>query len=158
MQDAGPWSPSRIAIQRAEKRRPNYLVFLNLWPFVAVLVVLLSIFLVDTTPYHYRRWAPVELPVVLHALPQPHVRRDDAIIISISRDGQLYLGNGRILPGDISSMVRDAVKAGSERKIYLAADSRAKYGDVNAVVDQIRLSGVSQICFLAEKPRSAVLQ
>jgi biopolymer transport protein TolR len=158
VQDAGPWSPSRIAIQRAEKRRPNYLVFLNLWPFVAVLVVLLSIFLVDTTPYHYRRWAPVDLPVVLHALPQPHARREDAIIISIKRDGVVYFRNMKTLPENIPVMVSDAVKDGSERKIYLAADSRAKYGDVNAVVDQIRLSGVSQICFLAEKPRSASLQ
>lgn len=48
-------------------------------------------------------------------------------------------------------MVRQAVKEGAERKVYLAVDTRAKFGDVKVVSDAIAESGVRDICLLAEK-------
>jgi biopolymer transport protein ExbD len=157
MPDAGPWSPSRIAIQRAEKRRPTYLATLNLWPFAAVLLALLMMFMSGGRP-HQQRWTPVDLPVVLHAVPQPQARREDAIIIVMRRDGSVFFRTDRIRPEDIPAVTLDALKTGSERKVYLAADTHAKYGDISAIANQIRLAGISQICFLADKSTTAGLQ
>jgi biopolymer transport protein ExbD len=70
----------------------------------------------------------------------------------------VYFGNNKIPPRYIPDVVGEAVKAGSERKLYFAADAHSKYGDVSAIVDQIRLSGVSQICFLTEKLRPVASQ
>ena len=46
-----------------------------------------------------------------------------------------------------------AVQEGSERKVYLKVDARAKYGDAERVVDQVRAAGIQQICILAEKAK-----
>jgi biopolymer transport protein ExbD len=49
------------------------------------------------------------------------------------------------------AMIRTAVRDGSERKVYLFADSRAKNGDVNIVLDQIRFAGITNVVILANK-------
>jgi biopolymer transport protein ExbD len=143
------WSPSRIAIQRAAKRRSRYYAFLNLWPFVGVLIVLLCIFMTETRPHQHVWWFPVDLPVAPHSVSQPHAIREDSIRISIMRDGQIYFRSSLVRPRDLSGVIRSAVKDGAENKVYLAVDSRTLYRDVNVVVNQIRLAGLSDICFIA---------
>jgi biopolymer transport protein ExbD len=49
-------------------------------------------------------------------------------------------------------MIRTAVREGAERKIYLVADRRAKYEDVEIVLDLIQRSGISSVVILANKP------
>ena len=125
------WSPSRIAIQRAAKRRSRYYAFLNLWPFVDVLIVLLSIFMTETRPHQHVWWFPVDLPVAPHSVSQPHAIREDSIRISIMRDGQIYFRRSLVRPRDLSGIIRSAVKDGAEKKVYLAVGSRTLYRDVN---------------------------
>jgi biopolymer transport protein ExbD len=45
-------------------------------------------------------------------------------------------------------LLREGVREGSERKVYLRADARAKYGEVKAVLDQIRLAGIENVAFM----------
>jgi biopolymer transport protein ExbD len=147
MHISNSWSPSRIAIQRAARRRSTHYLFLNLWPFVGVLIVLLVVFMTET-PQRRLWWFPVALPMAFHSVSQPHAIREDSIRISIMRDGQVYLHTTRILTKDLGGAIRDAVKDGAEKKAYLAVDGRAMYRDVDVVVDQIHLAGISEICFI----------
>jgi hypothetical protein len=41
-----------------------------------------------------------------------------------------------------------AVRDGAERKIYLAADTRVRNRDVEVVLDQIRIAGISKVAIL----------
>jgi biopolymer transport protein ExbD len=147
------WSPSKAAALSAAKRRSSVRPTINLWPFLAILVVLLIVFMVSPTPLHFHLWVPVDLPRSVYAAPQPGALRDDAIRISIRRDGSVYFRNMQVMPEDLSGLIRDSLKNGSEKKVYIAVDSRTKFLDAEKVVDQIRLAGVQQICFLAERPR-----
>lgn len=45
-QVAPVWSPSHSAVEREAKRKPVFYTYMNLWPFLAVLLVLLVIFTV----------------------------------------------------------------------------------------------------------------
>ena len=148
MQEPCLWSPSRVAAQRAAKRRFSYYATLNLWPFVGVILALLIIFMTDTRPHQHVWWFPVDVPLVLHSVSQPHAIREDSIRISIARDGRLYFQANLVQLRDVSGVIRGAVKDGSEKKAYLAVDGRTLYRDVDVVVDQIRLAGISDICFI----------
>jgi biopolymer transport protein ExbD len=44
------------------------------------------------------------------------------------------------------------VREGAGRKIYLVADRRAKYEDVEIVLDLIQRSGIGSVVILANKP------
>ena len=154
MQEPCLWSPSRIAIQRAAKRRSRYYAFLNLWPFVGVLIVLLSIFMTETRPHQHVWWFPVDLPAAPYSVSQPHAIREDCIRISILRDGQIYFRSSLLRRRDLSGVIRSAVKDGAENKVYLAVDSRTLYRDVNVVVNQICLAGLSDICFITVFPNA----
>lgn len=102
----------------------------------------------ETRP-HLVWWVSVDLPIALHSVSQPHAIREDSIRISIVRDGEVYFHTTPVLPEDLAGVIRNAVKDGAEKKAYLAVDSRAMYRDVDVVVDQIRVAGISDICFIA---------
>jgi biopolymer transport protein ExbD len=55
--------------------------------------------------------------------------------ISVTRDGQVYLRDSHLMCGDLADEIRERVRNGAEKKVYLAVDARAKYGDAKAVLD-----------------------
>lgn len=142
------WSPSQAAAHREAKRRPAFYTYMNLWPFVGITVVLLMMFLMGVMPI-YSPSAPVDLPSSSHATAQPKARAEDAMKIYVTRDGRVFFRTDRVRPESLPILIRGAVREGAERKVYLAVDSRARYGDVAAVVEQIGKAGIREICFLA---------
>jgi biopolymer transport protein ExbD len=145
------WSPSKVAALRAAKRRPNIYPAIDLMPFLGVFSVLLFIFMCVTPPAHGGR-SPVNLPTAQSATLQPGAVREDAIRIVVRRDGRCFFDSVEAEPGDLPDMIRTAMRSGSDWKVYLLADSRVKNGDVEIVVDQIRLSGITNVVILANKP------
>ena len=143
------WSPSQAAARREVKRRPLFYSYINLWPFVAVLLVLLIVFMVGGPPIHGD--VAVDLPSAFQAKAQPNARAEDAMKVYVIRDGRVCFRNHMAQPESLPFFIRNAVQEGAERKIYLAVDSRARYSDAAAVVEQIRNAGIEEICILAYK-------
>jgi biopolymer transport protein ExbD len=142
------WSPSQMAARRAARRRPGFYTAINLWGFVSIMLVLLSMFIPDTlNPHRFNKWIPVDLPAARNAVSQPDAFRDDAVRITVVRDGTIYLQGTRILREDLGDQLRDIAKM----KVYLAVDKRAKNEDVEAVLDQIRLAGITSVVILANE-------
>ena len=77
--------------------------------------------------------------------------RDDAIVVAVTRDGSLYLGNTKTVKDEITGQVKDRIANKLDKTVYVKSDARAKYGDVVAVVDEIRSAGVDQLGLLTEK-------
>jgi biopolymer transport protein ExbD/biopolymer transport protein TolR len=77
--------------------------------------------------------------------------KDDAVVVAVTRDGTLYLQNNRITKEAITNEVKDQIANRLDKTVYVKADARAKYGDVVAVVDEIRSAGVDQLGLLTEK-------
>jgi biopolymer transport protein TolR len=141
------WSPTRKAEQRASKRRSAVLALINLWPFTAVLIVLLVIFMTHTRPLHDFRGL-VDLPTSVSAVPEGNARREDAIQISVMRDGGVYFGHTEMRFQDLAPAVQNAIRDGAEKKVYISADARAKNIDVERVVDELRRVGITQVSFI----------
>ena len=76
--------------------------------------------------------------------------REDAIKIMLTKDGSIYFRYQKVVGEDLPQRIRDSIQGGAERKVYLAADARARYSDVEIVLDEIRASGVHNIALLTE--------
>jgi biopolymer transport protein ExbD/biopolymer transport protein TolR len=77
--------------------------------------------------------------------------KDDAIVVAVTRDGNIFLGSNRITKEEIMPQVKDRISNRLEKVVYVKSDARAKYGDVVAVVDEIRSAGVDQVGLLTER-------
>ena len=93
----------------------------------------------------------VDLPKAISPTAESKSVREDAIIIAVARDGKIFCGNNRMLPDRLHTCIRDAVIKGSEPKIYIRADARARYGAVVDVLNVVRESEIQDIAFLAEQ-------
>ena len=82
----------------------------------------------------------------------PGALKEDALRVMVTRDGQVYLCDSHLMYGDLTDEIRERVRNGAEKKVYLAVDARAKYGDAKAVLDQIRMAGIGNVSFLTEEP------
>jgi len=144
------WAPSQIAARRAEKRKPTFYAEINLWGFVSIMLALLFLLIGDPRP-HQHIWVPVDLPDAQTAISEPRALREDAIRVSVRRDGSLYFRRDKTTIENLPFLIQTALQAGAEKKVYLAADRRARYGDVEVTVGTIRAAGITDVVILAYK-------
>ena len=142
---ATAWRPTA----NLRRRKSKYLSLLDASGVAAVFFFLLGLYLVTTPPFHTHSGL-VDLAPVAHAKPQKGALREDAIIVTVARDGSVFCCGTKVLPQDLPELIRDAYKNGAERKVYVKADARAKYSDVKAVLDPIRSAGIQDVVFLVE--------
>jgi|GraSoiStandDraft_55_1057291.scaffolds.fasta_scaffold26566_3 biopolymer transport protein ExbD len=71
--------------------------------------------------------------------------------VDATRDGKIYFRNVPISAKNLPDKIREGLKNGAEKKVYLRADARARYGDVKQALIEIRQTGIDNVCFLAEK-------
>ena len=135
------------------KPRPRPSRFLNgidFWAFLSVELVLLMIFMVNG-PSPHANISPVDLPRTEHATPMPGALREDAMHVAVTRDGNIFFGMYQIQSGDLPLAIRDCVRHGSERKVYLKVDARAKYADATLAIDQIRQAGIQNVGIITDQ-------
>ena len=82
----------------------------------------------------------------------PGANREDAMQIMLTRDGRIFFGNHQVTVEELPGEIRERVRNGAEERIYLAADARAKYGDVKAVLNEISRVGFERVSFLTHEP------
>ena len=122
---------------------------INITPMVDVMLVLLIIFMVITPMLH--PGVPVELARTMNSMAMSNASRPDALILSVMRDGQMFLGNEKVTGDALAHKVRDAVTTRADKTVYVRADARARYGVLVIAVDDLRSAGVDQLGLLTEQ-------
>jgi biopolymer transport protein ExbD/biopolymer transport protein TolR len=122
---------------------------INVTPMVDVMLVLLIIFMVITPMLQHGH--AVEMAQTTNPEQMPDADKEDAILIGITRDNRVYLGNDQIAPDALSDKVRDRLANKVDKRVYVRSDARAKYGTVVEVVDNVRSAGVDQLGLLTEQ-------
>lgn len=122
---------------------------INVTPMVDVMLVLLIIFMVITPMLH--QGVPVDLARTRNPIAMSDASRPDALILSVMRDGQMFLGNERVTGDTLAQRVRDTVINRATKTVYVRADARARYGVLVNAVDDLRSAGVDQLGLLTEK-------
>jgi len=124
----------------------------NIIPMADIMLVLLIIFMVVTPML--QKGLPVDMAQVTNPTDMPNADRDDAVIVGISRDGAIYLGNTKTPLDQITSLVRDRISNRVDKTVFIKSDGRAKYGDVVKLVDEVRSAGVDNVGLLTDKAAS----
>jgi len=128
----------------------------NVIPMADIMLVLLIIFMVVTPML--QKGVSVDMANVSDPREMQDADKDDAIILAVTRDGTLYLGNTKIAKEDITGQIKDRIANKLDKTVYVKSDARAKYGDVVAAVDEIRSAGVDSLGLLTEKTKTTTPQ
>jgi len=118
-----------------------------------IMLVLLIIFMVVTPML--QKTKPVDLARTNTARDMQDADKDDSIVVAVTRDGNIFLGNTQVQKADLSGQVKDRIANKQDKTVFLKSDARAKYGDVVAIVDEIRSAGVDQLGLLTERNERA---
>jgi biopolymer transport protein TolR len=121
--------------------------------FVGITLVVLCIFMSPTVdmPRPSVDLAKAGSPVAMRA-----ADKENALVVAVNREGKVFFRTDPVSVEQLPAKIREGVSQGAERKVYIKADARAKYGWVKEVLDSVQSSGVEKIGFLVENRRTPI--
>jgi biopolymer transport protein TolR len=129
----------------AGEDRYQPLAEINVTPMVDVMLVLLVIFMV-TAPL-LTVGVPLDLPKTAAAAiadPKPPV------ILSLTRIGEVYIGDDRIEPGDLAERLAGLSAEDATRIVYVRGDQTISYAQLMEALGLVNRAGFSKVTLVAE--------
>ena len=133
----------------AGEDRYQPLAEINVTPMVDVMLVLLVIFMV-TAPL-LTVGVPLDLPKTAAAAitdPKPPV------ILSLTRVGEVYIGDDRIEPGDLGERLAGLAAEDPTRIVYVRGDQTISYTQLMEALGLVNRAGFSKVTLVAEAASS----
>jgi len=140
----------------AKKRMAGVNSDINVTPMVDVMLVLLIIFMVITPML--QKGVSVSLAKTDNPIKMPEADKEDSLIVAVMRDGKIYFNSDVVTAASLTDKVKDKLANASNKRIFVKADAGARYGDVVAVVDDVRSAGVDQLGLLTEERKQGSLE
>jgi biopolymer transport protein TolR len=128
---------------------------INVTPMVDVMLVLLIIFMVVTPMLQHG--VPVDMAQVNNPEDMHDADKEDALLVAVTRDDKVFFGTDPIKPDELTQKIKDRLANRTDKRVFLKADMRAKFGWVVEVVDNVRAAGVDQLGLLTDQKKSGVL-
>jgi biopolymer transport protein TolR len=125
---------------------------INVTPMVDVMLVLLIIFMVVTPML--QKGVSVDMAKVNNPEQMPDADKEDALLVSVTRDGQVYFGSDQMSIDTLTTKVKDRLANKPDKRVYVKADMRARYGAVVQVVDAVRAAGVDDLGLLTDQRKT----
>jgi biopolymer transport protein ExbD/biopolymer transport protein TolR len=122
---------------------------INVTPMVDVMLVLLIIFMVITPMLQNK--VNVDLATSANATPMDDANKEDSVVVAITRDSRVYLGQNQTSIANLGPEVRDELENKTSKIVYFRADARAHYGTVMDAIDAVRTAGVEEVGMLTEQ-------
>ena len=122
---------------------------INVTPMVDVMLVLLIIFMVITPMLQNK--VQVDMAKVDNPTAMPDADKEDAIVVAITRDGGVFLGQDKVAVSELGSRLRDKLADKPGKTIFVRADARAQFRAVEDAIDAVRTAGVEEVGLLTQK-------
>ena len=135
------------------RRRPRkrHLSEINVTPLVDVMLVLLIIFMVSAPLLSVA--VPVELPRTEASAVEAS---DDPVVISIKRDGAIYVGESEVsFDRLVLSVAQAAGSDGREKVVSVRGDGRAPYQAVARVMARLSSAGFTRLNLITDTAAGA---
>jgi len=97
----------------------------------------------------------IDMAKVDNPTSMPDADKEDAIVVAITRDGGVFLGQDKIAVDELGPRVRDKLADKPGKTIFIRADSRAQYRAVEDAIDAVRTAGVEDVGLLTQKREAA---
>ena len=122
---------------------------INVTPMVDVMLVLLIIFMVITPMLQNK--VQIDMAKAENVIAMPDADKDDAIVVAVTRDGGVFLGQNKTSIDDLGLQVREKLADKPGKTIFIRADARAQYRAVEDAIDAVRTAGVEDVGLLTQK-------
>jgi biopolymer transport protein TolR len=122
---------------------------INVTPMVDVMLVLLIIFMVITPMLQNK--VQIDMAKVDNPTNMPDADKEDAIVVAITRDGGVFLGQNKVALTELGGLVRDKLADKPGKTIFVRADARAQFRAVEDAIDAVRTAGVEDVGLLTQK-------
>jgi biopolymer transport protein ExbD len=113
---------------------------INVTPLVDVILVVLIIFMA-TAPIIARRAIKLDLPKAA----QQEKMATDSLNVALDASRRLTLSGKTVTPEQLKRALTLAVGANAAQPVTVSADRALPYGDVAALLDDIRAAGVRKV-------------
>ncbi len=116
---------------------------INVTPFIDVMLVLLIIFMIAAP------LATVDMPVNLpDSSAANHQPETDPVYITLRDDLTLAVGDQPIPREALLNILQQQTAGDADQRLYLRADKQVDYGDLMALLDQLRDGGYQQVALM----------
>jgi len=121
---------------------------INVVPFIDVMLVLLIIFMVAAP------LATVDIAVNLpSSTAQPQQRPPKPVYLTLKADGSLAVGDNPLPRDQLPGVLSTATAGNKDERIFLRGDRTVPYGDVMALMNDLRGSGYLKIALVGLEAR-----
>jgi biopolymer transport protein ExbD len=130
--------------RRRQASEFNLSAEINVTSLVDVAFTLLLIFIIT---------APVMQGGVEVQIPKAQtesISSPDGVVVSITRDRRLYIGNAESSWAELSGALTDVVRERQARNVYLRADAGVPYGEVLRVLGAMKALDIAAVGLVAE--------
>jgi biopolymer transport protein ExbD/biopolymer transport protein TolR len=93
----------------------------------------------------------VDMAKVDNPTAMPDADKEDAIVVAVTRDGGVFLGQNKTSLDQLGSQVSTRLADKPGKTIYIRADARAQYRAVEDAIDAVRTAGVDDVGLLTQK-------
>lgn len=121
------------------------LTFINL---IDVMLVLLIIFMMAAPTI--QNWVDVNLP----AVQQSQAKITEGIVITLTKDGAVYIDRDKITLGDFEQHFTELWGTREGEPVFVRADAEVPYGDVVAVIGTVRKLGGENVGLVVTDERN----
>jgi biopolymer transport protein TolR len=130
---------------RSHNRKPVVLTRtksdINITPLIDVLLVLIVIFMVITPVTS--KGLPAQVPQP--ALPAQEKPREDTLILSLDRNGEIRLNRETLDPSMIVPRLHEVFSTRSDRTLFVQADTDLLFREVAQLIDTARGAGADRV-------------
>ncbi len=121
---------------------------INITPLVDVMLVLLIIFMITAPMLHQG----IEVALPRSEAPAIPNRASDPIVLSINRDGLIYLRDQPVHPTKLIEVLTPVLRGRTDETVFLKGDRDVPYGRVIEVLDTLHRGGIVKVGMVTERP------
>ena len=119
---------------------------INVTPLVDVMLVLLIIFMITAPMLHQG----IEVNLPRSSARNLPVRAEDPVVLSITTDGIVYLGETPIHPSQLVERLQPVLAARGDDSVFLKGDRGVPYGQVIDLLDVLHRGGIVNVGMVTE--------
>ena len=121
---------------------------INITPLVDVMLVLLIIFMITAPMLHQG----IEVALPKSEAPNLSNRLSDPIVLSINRDGLVYLKDKPVHPTRLVEVLTPQLRGRADETVFVKGDRDVPYGRVIELLDILQRGGIVKVGMVTERP------
>ena len=125
------------------KTKPEFMII----PMIDIIFFLLVFFMMNSLQTVSQKALSVQLPQATSASAPAQL----PVVLTLDAEGHITIDNKPMSIDDAEAMVKQRIQENPNASVILQADKRAAHGQVVAIMDMLKQSGVKRLAIAAEQ-------